>query len=133
MAYGFNTDKGKVAVEGYKTLWTNTSPTSAFSAKQITLSESMFNFDFLRIRYGTNTSADSAILFFDVNLSNDDDETATLFYIDMLKIYGRDINYHSNTSVYIDNCIAIDFNSITSSSTDNSKLIPLKIYGVKLG
>lgn len=112
------------------TLWTNSSPTTSFSAQAVTLSQSMANFDYIKIQYAktkdkTGEFQPSIIVsyadFLHTKSSEDSGRIkAVLYYYDTY----RRFYYVSDTS--------IQFNQATSGSTSYpSYNVPIKISGLK--
>lgn len=115
-------------------LWTNANPTSSFSSQQITLSDDMANYDYLKITYRANTSlattASALMLVSEIIAS------ANLASVPCMSIadrnssangyYMRGMSYISNTVISMGTC----FQTGTSGGV-NSNVIPLQISGCK--
>lgn len=110
--------------EYYKTglslLWSNPSPSSTFAAQSIVLSAAVENYTFLIIECGRSTTNLSKIAgIFVVGYANKQylvfDEN---WYRYVMGINGTNANFGD---------------SYSDSSSDNNRIVPTHIYGVKLG
>lgn len=131
------------------TLWTNPSPSSSFSKQNITLSQNMTNFKYLRIEYAPrpnssySSTAVSILVEVDSFFLNSTDyytnykSTPTLAAIaptgvEVIRIVLRDCNYWSKGT---DNPKIIGFANgyidTGSFESDNWACVPLHIYGLK--
>lgn len=119
------------------TLWTNSSLTSSFSSKTITLSSSMANYSYLRATFVSSTSSTS----YEVNVifpvsafqgwysstTNWNGPAVGRLTNTTNSIYGfRIMRYASNTSIVIGNCWT------SNGSTNNNALIPKTIEGLNM-
>lgn len=115
------------------TLWTNSSPTSNFSAQEVTLSDSISNYDYIEIvwRVSTSNSTEGAVMmpvstFIDSGTSYDKPKLS-ICVAATSALYARRVQYTSDTSVYITICYKVG-----SSGTSGAYAIPLYIKGVKI-
>lgn len=109
------------------TLWTNSSPSSNFSAQTINLSKSMDNFDYLRFEFNLAT--------------NDTKKTIVIVPVDWFKTTASNSNvggcaFYSSTPrsriFYYSSTTAVYFNNGYSSGTPAaSTCIPVSIKGLK--
>ena len=113
-------------------LWTNSSPTSNFADQNVTLSDSMSNYDYLKFTYkkATNNAASTSAVFSVSDVKNFADESlygqiggesATDWYM------SRMIWYVSDTSVKISTAWGLN----RANSANNAYIIPLSIIGIK--
>ena len=111
------------------TLWTNSSPTSSFSAQSVTLSKAVQNFEYLEIYYRFSTSDSTTVR--DIFLVEDlDTSSITRRIIGMRRTSGetrvRPIQLTSSTTIQF----SASYQTTTSSqSTSNTYIIPTKIVG----
>lgn len=117
-------------------LWTNDSPTSAFAAKTVTLSDSLENYDKLRIYAIRTTGTSDHVVSFDVNIAEDLDyfvngENKMAFSISML---GEKYNYSRigyittfKTGIYFTTAYRMN----ATSGHNTGYCIPVKISGIK--
>lgn len=110
------------------TLWTNSSPTSSFAAKDVTgLSSGISNFDYIRITYRASTSdSTSQSTTFAVSELPSSSGRVTIGMMVGTGTRYRPVYKSSNTSIYIYGCY-----SSGSSTATNTYLIPTKIEGIK--
>lgn len=112
-------------------LWTNSAPTANFTAQDVTLSQSMANFDYVKVQYAKTKSKTSDVQMsviipysdFLHTISSEDSGrlTGALYYYSTY----RRFNYVSNTSIH--------FTGAASGSTAyNDYCIPTKISGLKI-
>lgn len=118
--------KGFITVENMKLLWSNPSPTSAFTAQNITLASS--DYDKLLVIARNATSINRAIsvcadkgMGFALSICGPGAGNAATVVI-------RPVEYVNDTTFTIYNCSSAVG---TTSTTDNSQLIPIAIYGIK--
>ena len=115
-----------------KVLWTNPSPTSSFPQTACSLSESIDNFDYIKILYRVSTSNNTQgvaiwpISTIKISTGGSNHIRASFTTQTSANIYSRVIAYVSNTSLQIGQSIALN-----TSGTDNATGIPLAIYGLK--
>ena len=115
------------------TLWTNSSPTSSLATTQITLSQSIANFDYIAIKYKTyTTSSDTIAAIFSkadvrkcTGTSNNFRMTLGGFYSTG---YTRTVKYDTDTAFTIGD--AWKYGTSTSSK-GNNYTIPTSIVGLK--
>ena len=113
-------------------LWTNSSPTTSFAAKTVTLSQSIANFERVRIywRGSTSLATEASI---DVSISDLQSFTGNSALRGSLGIintngsnYTRSFAYVNNTSIAFTNAYPFD-----NTSAVNIVAIPTKICGLK--
>lgn len=139
--YGTKADTGKGT--GAKTtetlLWTNPSPTTARSSLDATLSQSLQNFQKIRVEYAYNTGSSDAPYYvvFPVKDANGDYMFPTGSAKQRMSI-GLN-NASSNNFVrqfYVADDTTIHFNNasrVNAAGTTNTNLIPWNIYGINNG
>ena len=115
---------GGEAPEYYKTglsvLWSNPSPSSTFAAQSIVLSDAVENYTFLIIECGRSTT----------NLS----KIAGIFVVGYANKQYLVFDEHWYRYVMgINGTNATFGDSYDDSSSDNNRIMPTRIYGVKLG
>jgi hypothetical protein len=128
--------KGGGGSETETVLWENSSPTSAFAAKTVTLSDSLENYDKLRIYAIRTTGTSDNVVSFDVNIAEDLDyfvsgENKMAFSISMLGEsyrYSR-IGYITTGKNGVYFTTAYRLNSTSGHNT--SYCVPVKISGIK--
>lgn len=115
-------------------LWTNTSPSSSFASQTVTLSQSIDNFDYIKItqKIHTSISGELATLIpvedFKKCLSAADTHFNMAFSVNYSgQVYCRRIFYDSGTTVNFNNAYYVN-----NSGSSNSVCIPLKIFGVNV-
>lgn len=115
-------------------LWTNPSPNADYASATVTLSQSVENFDFIKIYYkGIKTSVTEMFFIFPIETWNSATRTA---YAPWLSIdcrngsgtvpFARGIIPDTNNTVLIDTA-----HNLTDGSTANTIVIPLRICGLK--
>lgn len=116
-------------------LWTNSAPTNSFSAQDITLSEGMSDFKYLKIRCAISTSSSTGI-FEDIvlvtELSNTSSATVNNTRDRLVLGLGRDTYDYERAYYYVSNT-SIHFNPAYQSGTSTTtatKIIPLEILGL---
>lgn len=115
------------------TLWTNSSPSSSFSSKDVTLSQDIDNFDYIEIvgKEWTNQPSTIGYIFSVEDVKNATSAqnimTMGLVCYAQAYAYARRIYYKSGTVIHINNA-----SRVNSESTNNSALIPLYVNGLKL-
>lgn len=139
--YGTISDRNKSG--GAKTtetlLWTNPSPTTARSSLDATLSQSLQNFQKIRVEYAYNTGSSDAPYYvvFPVKDANGDYMFPTGSAKQRMSI-GLN-NASSNNFVrqfYVADDTTIHFNNasrVNAAGTTNTNLIPWNIYGINNG
>lgn len=113
------------------TLWTNNNPTADFAGSNITLSESMLNFDLLEITFNftKNSSEGVSTAYEPTNIKTYTPGQALLpigGLLDNGSTKVRLMKYVSDTSINIDMCYTVG-----SSGYNNSQIIPVSIKGIK--
>ncbi len=115
-------------------LWANSSPSSSFAAQNVTLSDSLSNYDYIKVTYristsdGTSTSAICSVSDF----KNYNTGTNKGFWLSLggnpinSQSWVRELTYVSDTSIGITGGLRIQANS-----NDTSYFIPLEILGIK--
>lgn len=130
MRYGQQGSRAEVSGESQTELWSNASPTSAFSAQTVTVSADMTSFDRIRIDYKYTTSSDVRSIF--VNVS---DFSFTGAYEDEVALVSR-----PGSNAYVRRAIMASTTTVkfttsyrlNASGNSTSYAIPTGIYGVKL-
>lgn len=118
-------------------LWTNPNPSASFGEGYLTLSDSCFNYDAIKIEYKIQTSSAKAISVISPKevFTSPDGVVYRIGMpsnnIDGIGIYLRHAYRYPLTdttgkSVYIESCRVV-----TSTATNNSYCIPVNIYGLK--
>ncbi len=119
------------------TLWTNSSPTSSFDAQTVTLSQSMANFTYLKIKFASSTSYYSDSYCSSIIVSVTDFKKSTeaqwkpiVGLVTKIQSSGgnrcRRAFYSSNTQVEFSAA-----NQISGTTTTNTSCIPISIVGMK--
>ena len=117
---------GTVSAELLKTLWVNTSPTAAFAAQNITLSSDDYDLLIWVFRFASTVSNDvSAISVKGDGLTVDTTQTSGSGVYNVC----RSITRSSDASFAV-SAGTIQFAGQTQS-TDNARLVPLVVYGLK--
>ena len=139
--YGTISDRNKSG--GAKTtetlLWTNPSPTTARSSLDATLSQSLQNFQRIRVEYAYNNSAASAEYYvvFPVKDANGDYMFPTGSGKQRMSIGLNNVNSVNITrQFYVTDDTTIHFNNayrVNGSGSSNTALIPWNIYGINGG
>jgi hypothetical protein len=117
-------------------LWTNSTPTSSFSAQAVTLSQSMADFKYLKIKVAPSTTSTSGQYFEDIVLVSELQRTQSsiqegvrdrlvLGFARTTYDYERPYYYASNTSIYF-----MATAQAGTNTTNNSRNIPLEILGL---
>ena len=117
-------------------LWTNSAPTSSFSAQAVTLSQSMADFKYLKIKVAPSTTSTSGRYFEDIVLVSELQRTQSsvqegvrdrlvLGFARTTYDYERPYYYASNTSIYF-----MATAQAGTNTTNNSRNIPLEILGL---
>lgn len=102
-----------------KILWTNSNPNTAFSAQNVTLSSS--DFDFYEIIYKQANDVDRTF-----NSGLILENTGTILNFNTTSLYFRVVSANSKTSIHFDN------GQVGSGASSNA-VIPLYIIGYKTG
>lgn len=111
-------------------LWTNSSPTSSFSAQAVTLSDDMNNYTYLKVCWRMSTS-DSTSMYILIPVAEfvsytNDNNPYPAFTARITSIYVRRTYYISDTSMQI-----ISAYQMGGTPINNNYVIPTEIYGVK--
>ena len=119
------------------TLWTNPNPSASFGEQSVTLSDSILNYDYIKIEWAETTSAltnkssimASASEFTKYKNPNNNAHTVCpgLYGRGASIMYARFIAYTSDTQIFFQNAVRLN-----SSGVDNTSTIPLNVYGVKM-
>ena len=112
-------------------LWTNNAPTSAFAGQDVTLSEDMDNFDYLKFTYRVSTADSTAVSILvsisDIKTSTSSSNSKTWLASMASSIgYGRRLWYVSNTSIHVDTAYILN-----NVGSDTNVVIPTSIVGCK--
>lgn len=114
-------------------LWTNSAPTNTFNSQAITLSDSIDNYDYVRVywRVSTTNSTLGSILFAPSELLNLEAGTVSAFGSrtsnGSTTTYFRFLQRNSSTSLAVSTCLQRN-----TSTAANSTVIPTQITGCKL-
>ena len=113
-------------------LWTNPSPTAAFDGQTLSLSDSLSNYDYVKIDYrASTTNATESSMIIPISSFYVED-TVTVSRSIAVKLsnswYERLFNRSNNMGVIFANCIKRKDNSGTAT---NIFAIPTKISGLK--
>lgn len=115
-------------------LWSNSSPTSAFGKQSITLSESISNYDFIKIKYRASTDQTKMVdvimmitEYKKTSIAATGGICPALSYFASNGIFCRPFGYSTDTSISFGNS-----NHAGGTDSNNSCAIPVAIYGVKL-
>lgn len=119
-------------------LWTNSSPSSAFSGQDVTLSESIDNFKYIAVKYKATTTSTSDSQMGTVIYKAEDIKKATSpsaalqpvgafgnLNANNTNYFYRYIVYKGSTTLYLSNSY-----SINASGNNTSLAIPLEILGL---
>ena len=119
-------------------LWTNSAPTSSFSAQNVPLSDSIDNYDYIKVAYRrTGVSPNDGIVnaIMSVEDFKDDNTTVAIkiclgyYHTGNGNTYTRLIGYRNSTSISIADCLY--YKTGTNTSTNNGGNIPYQIIGLK--
>ena len=111
------------------TLWTNPSPTSAFSAGNVTLSDNISNYKFIGVRYKAVKSGEKNTIFYAkvddwANMEN-------IFRFSIFAIIGS-VNYMRTVTYSSDTQIGFSTGTkVGASGTSNDNIIPIEVIGLK--
>ena len=110
-------------------LWTNNSPTSQFAAQTITLSDDYSNYDYIEVYFRLSTSDDTEYRDIIPKATLDKSNSSNTFaignaYSNSTRARG---SYVSGASMYFTAAYPL-----TSTSTNNSYVIPTKIVGISV-
>lgn len=111
-------------------LWTNSAPTSAFAAQTVTLSDSISNYKYIKIKYrvSNSNSETSSVIMSVEDLKNTDTFDSTGLTYGSMSGNGykvRDYYYVNDTSISFTAGYQINY-----VATDNNSCIPLEITGL---
>ena len=114
-------------------LWTNDNPSTTFPANQtLTLSDSISNYDYLRIYYrATTTSSIYSSVIIPTDAFYPKADGNVVFSIGGIYTYGGSVTPMSRYVYYVDNVTINIVNNSNQSLTGNLG-IPVEIYGVNL-
>ena len=118
-------------------LWTNDSPSTARSSLNATLSQSLQNFQKIRVEYSYNTSSESASFYVVFPVKNasgtymfPSGNTAQRMSIGLNNASGnafvRQFYVSDDTTIHFNNAYRVN-----ASGNTNTNLIPWFIYGIK--
>lgn len=115
------------------TLWTNSSPSSSFSAQAVTLSNSMYSYDYIRVyfRYSTSIAEERLVMYSIYSILGEMVALGARKY-DASSV--NDMRYRamsgtSATSISFTNSVQ---HTSSSQTTSGAYIIPTKIEGLKL-
>ena len=114
------------------TIWTNSSPTSTFPDTTITLSDSISNYKFLKIKFrkATTASDETSVMFdcddFTEQIINTNKSVTCIAFVGTSVTYARRIGYVDDTHIHIDKNIQINGQATTTNYN-----IPVEIIGLK--
>ena len=119
------------------TLWTNSAPTSDFTAQAITLSSSIGNYKYIAINYAYATSYSTGVCNTSVVISVDDFRdmgynTSARHNIGAMGVQNQSNSGYTRTFMYVDDT-TIRFGTCyqaSSSTSSNGNCIPLEILGL---
>lgn len=121
-----NCNNGALAME---LLWENASPASDFAAQTIALDLSQI--DVVKVVYKVMTTSDNEYTFeASVNRSATIIDFVNTSYSSTTQVSSRDLTINPNGIIFKDS-LNKQITSSSAASTLNSRLIPIKIYGVK--
>ena len=119
------------------TLWTNPSPTSTFGVTEVTLSSSIDNFDYIKIKFAATTTYQASANCIECIYSKEDVRKTSISTAGMqLAMSVRptsNTRYNARRIIYVSDT-KLSFSSalqMSGSTTDNNSCIPLSIVGVK--
>ncbi len=130
MRYGQQGSRAEVTGESQIELWSNASPTSAFSAQTVSVSSPMTSFDRIRIDYKYTTSSDVRSVFANVS-----DFSFTGAYEDEVGLISRPGSAGYVRRATMASPTTVQFTTsyrLNASGSSTSYAIPVGIYGVKL-
>ena len=114
-------------------LWTNGSPTAQFAPQDVTLSDDIDNYDFLKIEFiSTASTGVNGSILVDVSDFKSMTNTANVagFAFGLSSgadsLVSRKTTYVSDTKIHIGNAYSY------AGGTNNARGIPLQIIGIKL-
>lgn len=114
-------------------LWTNSAPTSSFAAQTVTLSQSIENFDYIKIKYKYGTSVNTTLSSiysvedFKQSIEGGSHNICLMGILTPSTAYARILYYVSATSVKISAYYGVG----TAFSGGIDSAIPLEIIGLK--
>lgn len=108
------------------TLWTNSSPSSSFLSQQITLNDSLENYNYIEVVYRRSTNSTQYGVTGRIPKEYN-------FQINMPSnyFYWRNVTIDSNTKITITDCRYYTVYGQGSDSTQNNNVIPYKVLGYK--
>lgn len=119
-----------VSTENETVLWTNPSPTATFAGKNVTLSDSINNYKYIKFTWKTTTtdttSSSAYVLSSDLaSMTNSNGSRFLSLSSLWTNVYSRNITYNSATSVSIATSTRQG-----ASGSNNGVNIPLEILGI---
>lgn len=124
---GYSQDYINNAING-TILWTNSSPTSNFAGQSITLSEAIENFSKYEVIYKRQASANTFISSGKLPISSRNRIDLANGYL-----YSRAISVLSGTTLTFEDCTYYATYGNTTTTNDNSTLIPYMVIGYVIG
>lgn len=137
--YGTHAETKKKTAGGMTetVLWTNSAPTASFSARTVTLSDSLKNYKYFKVVYRSSNTADIDFYVLFPVLGSDGE---FMYYVGNSRAKGCiSYNISSGTArqrrLYINNTDGTEVGftacqNVTSTTTVNGALIPIAIHGV---
>ena len=119
------------------TLWTNPSPTSTFGITEATLSSSIDNFDYIKIKFAATTLYQASANCIECIYSKEDVRKTSVSTLGMqlaMSVRPTSNAKYNARRVYYMNDTKLSFSpayQMNGSTTDNNSCIPLSIVGVK--
>lgn len=119
-------------------LWTNPSPTNAFSGQRLTGLSDLSQYDYIGFYCRVSTSIATETFeimpydYFKNTVGSGSRPVCGVSYIDTDKLHTRAFYYDSDTAMQVRENLYIQFYP-TTGGVDNSSLIPTKIVGIKKG
>lgn len=115
------------------TLWTNSSPTNEFAEQDVSLSQGLSNFSYIKItsRAANNDSTSMSAIFTVADLQASTSSSKVCALISGTKVSSmlcRKVFYKSNTSLTISKAFVV---TTSGSGSYNTCAIPIGIYGLK--
>lgn len=121
-------------------LWTNASPTSAFSGQNVSLSDNVNNYKYIEIQYEIYESMNyhmssiykvSELLSMNTPASNDNYWRTDLSAIYQNYVFTRLGYLYDNTHFHFDDNLWFTSSGTVQRGTNNRSIIPIKIIGLK--
>lgn len=111
-------------------LWENDSPTTTFSAKTITLSDSMDNYDYIKILYYVESRNDAISLYVksdEIATSSTGKNIRTISGYTGGRVLARYFYKSSDTTIYFSGA-----QQLNKAYSETSSIKPLAVYGVNV-